>query len=99
MKSYIDADHGSCLRDLIGIRGELIFVEGEPIRAFVQRETETQEASEYGTDELEEEITATFEAKIKPQFSFKVAIKGREYTITDIETHSDDIYTLTLEND
>lgn len=96
---YIEADHGACLLDLIDLRGEIIFIDGEPVRAFVQRESESQEASEYGIDELEQEVTATFRTKVKPQFSFTVTIEGRNYTITDIEPANTDIYTLTLEND
>lgn len=99
MNTYIDADHSAALLDLIELRGELILIEGEPYTAFVQRESETQDASEYGIDEREEEITATFKAKIKPQFSFEVTIQSRKYTITDIEPASGGIYTLTLEND
>ena len=99
MNTYIDADHTSALLDLIEIRGELIQIEGEPNTAFVQRESETQEASEYGSDEREEELTATFKADVKPQFSFQVTIQGRNYTITDIEPATGGIYTLTLEND
>lgn len=99
MSAYIDADHSSALLDLIELRGELIRIEGEPVRAFVQREEESQEASEYGSDTREEEITATFKAKVKPQFSFSVTIQGRNYTITDIDPATGGIYTLTLEND
>jgi len=97
--NYVDHDQQSALLDLIGLRGEIIFIEDEPIRAFIQRETETQEASDYGADDIQEEITATFRAERKPEFSFEVTIQSRRYAITDIENIGGTIYTITLEND
>lgn len=97
--NYVDQDQKAALIDLIALRGEFIFIEDEPIRAFIQRENETQEASDYGADDTQEEITATFKAARKPEFSFEVTIESRRYAITDIDHISGDIYTITLEND
>lgn len=96
---YVDLDQAAALKDLIALRGKTILVDGDPVKAFIDTGSESQSASAYGADDIDEEVTASFSFTHKPTFSTQVTIESRHYSVTDIEIISEKIATLTLEHD
>ena len=98
--SYADADHVAALSDIIAFEGKLIEIDGRKMKALIERDATSREASEFGIDNREETLTATIvNTGTIPSFSAPVVYRGMNYRITGIEPEGERILTLSLTND
>ena len=98
--NYASQDQIAAIGDLIAFDGELISVNGQNVRAHVERGGISAEASEFGLDNRDQEVTATVVTRGMPLIDFDspVKVRGSSYRITAINPAGDYISTLTLEN-
>lgn len=98
--SYSDSDHVAAIADLIAFEGKPIEIDGFKMKAIIERDTITQEGSEFGLDNREETIKATILNKgTIPSHSAPVFYRGSKYRIGDIDIAGEKILTLSLTND
>lgn len=99
--SYSAKDQAAAVADLIAFDGETIEIGGHKYRAHIERGIQSTEASEFGLDNREEELTATIvnRGNSPIRFSDPVKFKGKPYSITEIKPEGRLVTTLTLRND
>ena len=98
--SYADLDHQSAVSDLIAFEGKPIEIDGNKLKAIIEREETSFEASEFGIDNREETLKATILNKGKiPSKDAPVFYLGQRFRITSIEPEGERILTINLTND
>lgn len=98
--SYIHDDHAAAIGDLIAFDGDLIEVDGQKMKAHIERGEITQDASEFGIDNREESLNATIVNNGSiPSFSAPVKYRGNHYRIETITPSGERVITLSLIHD
>jgi hypothetical protein len=99
--SFAGQDHAAAIADLIAIDGKLIEINGRKIKAHVIEGITSQEASEFGLNNRDQEITAIIVNRNNDQYRIedRAIYKGIKRRITEIEPSGEHVLQLTLEND
>ena len=98
---YADLDQRAAVSDLIAFSGKIITVGGVNVKAYVEQDSSSYSAGEFGLDNRDESIKATLTTRgLKPiDFMTPVIYKGKKYRVTQIDPSSDEVTTLSLSND
>jgi len=98
--SFASKDQAAAIADLIAFDGETIEIGGKKIRAHIEREATTAEASEFGLDNREKILSATIvTTSFDPQISAPALYRGERFRVSGIDPQGDRVATLTLTND
>lgn len=99
--SFAGQDHAAAIADLIAIEGKLIEINGRKVKAHIIEGNTTQEASEFGLNNRDQELTAIIVNRNNDQYRIedRAFFKGIKRKITEIEPSGDHVLTITLEND
>jgi hypothetical protein len=99
--SFAGQDHAAAIADLIAIEGKLIEINGRKVKAHIIEGNVTQEASEFGLDNRDQELTAIIVNRNNDQYSIedRAIYKGIKRKVTQIDPSGDHVLTITLEND
>ena len=99
--SFAGQDHAAAIADLIAIEGKLIEINGRKFKAHIIEGIVTQQASEFGIDNRDQELTAIIVNRENLEFKSQdpAIYKGIKRRITDIDPSGDHVLTITFEND
>jgi hypothetical protein len=99
--SFAGQDHAAAIADLIAIEGKLIEINGRKVKAHIIEGNVTQEASEFGLDNRDQELTAIIVNRNNDQYRIedRAIYKGIKRRVTQIDPSGDHVLTITLEND
>jgi hypothetical protein len=99
--SFAGQDHAAAISDLIAIEGKTIEINGRKIKAHIIEGNTTQEASEFGLNNRDQELTAIIVNRGGDlyQIEDRAIYKGIRRKVTEIDPSGDHVLALTLEND
>lgn len=99
--SFAGKDHSAAIGDLIAIEGKMIEINGRKVMAHIVEGSTSQEASDFGLDNRDQEITAIIVNRGNEQYRINDTgiYKGIKRRISGIEPSGDSVLSITLEND
>ncbi len=98
--SYAESDQAAAISDLIAFEGKPIEIDGRKMKAIIERGGTSYDASEFGIDNRDEDLTATIINKgTIPSREAPVFYRGRKFKITGIDSQNEKILSLSLTND
>ena len=101
MISYAAKDHSAAISDLIAIDGKVIEINGKKLTAHIIEGGNTQEASEFGLDNRDQEMTALIVNRSNDVFRINdpAIYRGKKQRVVSTDQLGDEILSITLAND